>query len=160
MVGWQLHLQFLISYFILVINSMHGATKFCILADFANCPHNNLLFLYNKILSSPFKLPNQDVLKNISWILQLTRNSYSFLIFKEFFANIYIVFANLQKRTWSWHYNYANSLGSNVSLVLSFKKKEKHIRWFHLYSDYKPIVFNGKITRRFLYGHNNDIHSK
>ena len=40
------------------------------------------------------------------------------------------------------------------------QKERKHIRWFHLYSDYKPIVFNGKITRCFLYGHNNDIHSK
>ena len=39
------------------------------------------------------------------------------------------------------------------------KRKENILR-FHLYSDYKPIVFNGKITRRFLYGHKNYIHSK
>ena len=34
--------------FYLVINIMHGATKFCILADFANWPQNNLLFFIIK----------------------------------------------------------------------------------------------------------------
>ena len=75
-----------------------------------------------------------------------------------FVVNIHSAFVNLRKKEFKLTLQLCKFFG--LKCELGFVVQKGKILRFHLYSDYKPIVFNGKIRRCFLYGHKNDIHSK